>query len=152
MDLNLYIHKTNEAAVIPEIAYNGTSAAFDITCTETTEIKPGESKVVPNGLRISIDEKDPFYMTVHLRSSLGFKKDLIPHIGIIDAGYTGDFGVKINNIGKEPIVIEKGSRYAQVLIHRKYSFKFVELNDSEFEDFEAKQERGSKGFGSSGKS
>lgn len=149
--LKIYLHKTHKDAVIPEIAYNGTSAAFDITATENTLIPAGKYAIVPNGLNLTINEKDPYYMAVALRSSMGFKKNLICHPGIIDAGYTGDLGVKIYNLGTEDILIEKGQKYAQITVHQKNSFKFVELNDEEFDKFKASQLRADSGFGSSGK-
>ena len=149
--IKLYIYKESKNANIPEIAYNGTSAAFDLTVTESVTIEPNESKFVENGLRITIDEKEPYYMQVFPRSSAGIKNNLRCHPGIIDAGYTGPFGVYFHNLGKEPVTINAGDRAAQVVIHKKHPFEFVELNAEEFKDLEARQQRGSKGFGSSGK-
>lgn len=149
--IKLYINKLTENAIIPEIAYNGTSAAFDITCTKKTVIPANGSASIPNGLRLSIDEKEPYYMTIHLRSSLGFKFDLSNHLGIIDAGYCGDLGIKVYNLSGKEFTINEGERYAQILIHKKIPFEFVELNNEDFEEFSKRQKRGSKGFGSSGK-
>lgn len=149
--LELYIHRENEDAVIPEVAYNGTSAAFDITATETVTIEAKSSAIIPNGLNIVILEDKPFYMTINLRSSLGFKQQLIPHHGIIDAGYTGPLSVLIHNLSDKDVVINKGDRYAQILLHRKISYKFIEVNDEEFNKIKESQQRGNNGFGSSGK-
>jgi dUTP pyrophosphatase len=147
--VKIYVHKTDPDAVIPEVAYNNTSAAFDITCTEDTIIPPKSSGVVPNGLNVSIDQNDNYWMQIQLRSSLGFKQDLIPHYGTVDSGYTGGFGIKIFNVGDRTCVIKKGDRYAQVVVHEKPKYELIELNDEEFELFKEKQLRGDKGFGSS---
>ena len=138
-------------AIIPVIAYNKSSACFDITCVETTIIPARKSSVVPNGLNLSIDECERYWMQIQLRSSKGFKYDLIPHYGCVDPGYTGDLGIKIYNVGDVDVTIEKGERYAQVAVLEKPKYKIVELDDDEYETFKGLQQRGDKGFGSSGR-
>lgn len=147
--LTIYAHKLHKDAIIPTIAYNNTSAAFDITSIYDYEIKPNEKKVIENGLSLIIDEKEPYYMTIHLRSSLGFKKGAIPHIGIVDAGYTGSLRVLVHNLGNEVISIKKGERYAQILVHKKPEFQIKEIDENEYQEITKKQTRGNKGFGSS---
>lgn len=149
--VTIYAHKTDPKAVIPEIAYNSTSACFDITCTETTIIPAGESAVVPNGLNLTIEESESYWMQIQLRSSKGFKHSLIPHYGTVDAGYTGDLGVKIYNVGKKDVIIEEGERYAQIAVLEKPLYEIVELDTEKFKLLKSLQGRGDKGFGSSGK-
>jgi dUTP pyrophosphatase len=149
--VTIYIHKEREDAVIPEVAYGSTSACFDLTCVETVTIPAGEARVVENGLNVCIDETDPYWMQIQLRSSKGFKYDLIPHYGTVDAGYTGPLGVKVYNVGKEDVTIEAGERYAQIAVIPKPTYSIKELNDEEFKEFEIRQKRGKGGFGSSGK-
>ena len=84
------------------------------------------------------------------RSSMGFKRALRVYQGVIDAGYTGPLGVLMTNIGTETQVIKKGDKYAQLVVLPKVTPNFVELNSQEFKEFEETQQRGSKGFGSSG--
>ena len=148
--MRVFVHKVHPNAVMPVCAYEGTSAAFDITCTEDTVIPAHSAAVVPNGLNITIDQHQPYYMIVHLRSSVGFKKDLICHPGVIDAGYTGDLGVKIYNLGDDDVVIKAGDRYAQLTVHRKETVDLVAMDDDEWQEFSAAQQRGNNGFGSSG--
>jgi len=149
--VTIYAHKTHPDAIIPEVAYGSTSACFDITCTEDTVIKAGSSAVVPNGLNLTIHQNEKYWMQIQLRSSKGFKFSLIPHYGTVDAGYTGDLGVKIYNVGNEDVTILKGERYAQIAVIPKPSYNIVELDDNNFEALKQKQQRGDKGFGSSGK-
>ena len=143
--------KDHPDAKEPRCAYNGTSAAFDLAAVETVEILPGNDAVVPVGVRLSISEDQPYYMTVHMRSSFGFKKSLLNHIGIIDSSYTGDLGIKVMNHTKYPVTINKGEYFAQVLVHKKPQIFFEELNPSQWAKYEESQQRGSGGFGSSGK-
>lgn len=149
--VTIYAHKTAENAVIPTIAYNSTSACFDITCTKTTVIPAGKSAVVPNGLNLTILESQKYWMQIQLRSSKGFKHSLIPHYGTVDPGYTGDLGVKIYNVGDVDVTIEEGERYAQIAVIPIPEYRIVELDNKEFEELKNSQMRGDKGFGSSGK-
>lgn len=149
--VTIYAHKTDDRAVIPEVAYNNTSACFDITCIETTTIPAGKSAVIPNGLNLTIKEGESYWMQIQLRSSKGFKYELIPHYGCVDVSYMGDLGVKVYNVGSEDVVIEEGERYAQIAVIPRPDYSIQELNDEEFEELKKSQTRGDKGFGSSGK-
>ena len=149
--VTIYAHKTDPKAVIPTVEYNSTSACFDITCIETTTIRAGSSEVVPNGLNLTISDDQRYWMQIQLRSSKGFKYSLIPHYGTVDAGYTGDLGVKIYNVGKMDVTIEEGERYAQIAVIKKPKYEIIELNDAELEKMKVLQARGDGGFGSSGK-
>ena len=149
--VRIFAHRAHPKATIPRVAYNNTSACFDITCIETTTIPAGGSAVVPNGLNLTIDQEDNFWMQVQLRSSKGFKHELIPHYGTIDAGYTGNFGVKIYNVGQTDVTIEEGERYAQVAVIPKPNYEIVELDHADWEVFKQRQERGDGGIGSSGR-
>lgn len=145
-------YKEHPDAQIPIVAYDNTSAAFDVSAVADVTINPGEAKEVPNGLRLIIEESEPYYMTIHLRSSIGFKKKAIPHSGIVDGGYCGSLGVLVHNFGTEPLVIKKGDRYAQILVHRKPDFYIEEIDSYELKEIEARQKRGDNGFGSSNSS
>ena len=143
--------KDHPDAKEPRCAYNGTSAAFDLAAVETITIHPNSEAVIPVGVRFSISEDQPYYMQIHLRSSFGFKKSLSNYIGTVDAGYTGDFGIKVMNYSNFPITINKGEYFAQVVVHKKPQIFFEELNPSQWAKYEESQQRGSGGFGSSGK-
>ena len=149
--VQIFAYKEHPDAVIPTVAYGSTSACFDITCTETTLIPPGESAVIPNGLRLVINDSEKYWMQIQLRSSKGFKYSLIPHYGTVDAGYTGPLGVKVYNVGKQYVSIEKGERYAQIAVIPKPDYEIVEVDEEQFESIKANQGRGDSGFGSSGK-
>lgn len=149
--VRIFAHKEHPDAVIPEVAYNNTSACFDITCIEDTLIPAKGSAIVPNGLNLSIDQTEKYMMQVQLRSSMGFKRELTLHAGIFDPGYTGSVSVKIYNLGDENVIIKKGDRYAQMAVTEIPHHVIIELDDEGWERFKGKQFRGDKGFGSSGK-
>lgn len=151
VDVTIKVLRTDETIPAPRVAYNGTSAAFDVAASETTVIPANGRATVPVSDKFSIDQYDPYYMQIHLRSSLGFKHGLRCHIGIVDAGYTGDFGVSVVNNTDKDYTINKGDYFAQVLVLHKPRFQLETLSQSEWDAYEAKQSRGEGGFGSSGK-
>lgn len=140
--VTIYAHKTTPNAVIPTVAYGSTSACFDITCTETTLIPARSKAIVPNGLNLTIPDKENYWMQIQLRSSKGFKEDLIPHYGTVDAGYTGNLGIKIYNLSDSDIIIEEGEKYAQIAVIEKPEYEIIELNDEEYENLKNLQQRG----------
>ena len=149
--VKIYAHKNHPNAVIPQVAYNNTSTCFDITCIEDTIIPARGKAVVPNGLNLTIDQHDKYWMQISLRSSKGFKEDLVPHYGVVDPSYTGDLGVKVYNLSDKDIIIQKGERYAQIAVLPIPEYEIIELDDDAFTIFKGLQIRGDKGFGSSGK-
>ena len=87
------------------------------------------------------------YMTrIYPRSSLSLKLILIGG-GVVDSDYRGNVRVIMTNLSDRAIEFETGDRIAQVIFIKKEGVEFEEF--SNFDDFQT--DRGSKGFGSSGK-
>lgn len=132
---------------LPEYATDG-SAGMDLRAAldETTEIKPGETLLIPTGISIYVE--DPTMAAVILpRSGLGHKHGIVLGnlVGLIDSDYQGQLFVSCWNRGHEKFSIEVGDRIAQLVI--------VPVIQADFEvvdDFE-KTHRGAGGFGHSGK-
>ena len=131
---------------LPEYATDG-SAGMDLRAAleQTTEIKPGETLLIPTGLSIYVE--DPNMAAVILpRSGLGHKHGIVLGnlVGLIDSDYQGQLFVSCWNRGDKPYTIEIGDRIAQLVL--------VPVIQAEFEvveEFE-KTHRGSGGFGHSG--
>jgi len=131
---------------LPEYATDG-SAGMDLRAAleQTTEIKPGETLLIPTGLSIYVE--DPNMAAVILpRSGLGHKHGIVLGnlVGLIDSDYQGQLFVSCWNRGNKPFTIEIGDRIAQLVL--------VPVIQAEFEvveEFE-KTHRGSGGFGHSG--
>jgi len=64
--------------------------------------------------------------------------------GTIDADYRGEIGIILINWGKDPFIIHKGDRIAQMVIARVYHADIQEVDELD------KTERGEGGFGHSG--
>ena len=115
----------------------------DLFAKSCAVIQPGESAEFDTGVHIAIPES--LVGIVKGRSGLAFNHDIIAHEGTIDYGYTGSVRVKLFNFGKEPYTVKRGDRIAQLLIQP------VVLVPFELVDKLERTERGSKGFGSTGR-
>lgn len=116
--------------------FNNTDKAFTI--------KPNESVYIPTGMFVEIPEG--YVGLLFARGSLGYKFGctLTNSVGVIDSDYRGEIMVRITNIGKEQHIIKPGERCVQLVI--------VPVPDTEYiEDELNVTERGTKGFGSTGR-
>lgn len=122
------------------------SAGYDFEIIERVEIKPGEIKLAPTGLRILMPKNE--VLLVFPRSSLAMKKGLMMSngVGVIDADYyyadnEGHIGIPVMNIKNEDVLVKKGERIAQGIFTNYFKTTDDESN-------ETSQRLG--GFGSSG--
>ena len=104
-----------------------------------------ERKIIPTGLSIALPEG--YEAQVRPRSGLAAKHGIsvLNSPGTIDADYRGDIGVIMVNLSLEDFIIAPQDRIAQLVIAQftKVEWQIVEaLPESE---------RGSGGFGSTGK-
>ena len=139
--------RVGDTIALPEYASEG-SAGLDLrACIDTdTTLEPGDTTLLPTGLAIHI--KDPGYAGIILpRSGLGHKHGIVLGnlVGLIDSDYQGQLFVSCWNRGNSAFLIEVGTRIAQLVIVpvAQVSFDRVTSFDS--------SERGSGGFGSTGK-
>ena len=108
-------------------------------------LKTLERKIIPTGLSIALPEG--YEAQVRPRSGLAAKHGIsvLNAPGTIDADYRGDIGVILVNLSLEDFIIAPQDRIAQLVIAQftKVEWQIVEaLPESE---------RGSGGFGSTGK-
>jgi len=118
-------------------------AGIDLKAKEKITIQPGEIVAVPTGVTSVLDEGT--YGQVVGRSSMNLK-GIDCKIGTIDASYRGEIKVVLHNLNKEPVIIEKYDRIAQMIIkncHLDYK-EIIGVAPSD-------TERGSNGFGSTGR-
>ena len=108
------------------------SAGYDIRSLEQYTLNPGESKVFPTGLKVSMNDDEVF--NLYIRSSLGYKYNvtLTNGVGVIDSDYynnsdnEGHFKLKLTNHGNEPLEIKIGDRIAQGIF-----MKYLTVDDEE---------------------
>lgn len=149
MSVRIGIYKTDEKAKTPTIAYNGTSACFDIYATETVTIPARGRAFVPNGIRIMIPHG--YYIRFADRSGNGIGKGLQIHQGIIDASYTGDLSIMVFNMTDEDKVIEAGKGVCQAEVMKIPEFELFEASEEDWNTYVGTSTRGENGFGSTDK-
>lgn len=140
----ILITRVDADAIIPEYKYRD-DAGFDFHCVKEITIAPGAVQILSTGLAVAIPEG--FELQIRLRSSAALHTPLIiPNApATIDAGYRGELGIIVRNIGTAPYTVKKGERIAQGVLGKVYRAKFsatAHLPDSP---------RGSGGYGSTGK-
>lgn len=124
------------------------SAGLDLRACidEPLTIMPGESHLIPTGIAIYMGNSR-MAATVLPRSGLGHKHGLVLGnlVGLIDADYQGPLMVSCWNRGNTAYTIAVGERIAQLV--------FLPIIRAHFDvvDYFAETERGTGGFGSSGK-
>jgi dUTP pyrophosphatase len=144
----LQITRLPHAAGLPLPQYQTAHAAgldLHAAVTEPLTIAPGEIKLVPTGLQIAIPEGCEGQ--VRMRSGLALKHGLfLPNApGTIDADYRGELQVITGNCGREPFTIERGLRFAQLIIARYERVEVVEVQTL------SETARGAGGFGPTGR-
>ena len=138
--------KTHQDAILPKKNHPGHligDAGYDIFCVDQVIVPPRGSAIAPVGLKLGYITPG-YWFRIEPRSGLGFKKNIQPHLGIIDNPYRGDMGIKLYNFSDVPVTIDKGVAVAQFIIYK--------MNDAivSWTDVADATERGEKGFGTSG--
>lgn len=135
------VKRTREDAKLPTRAH-ADDAGLDIYGLEDCLIKPGEGKLLRTGIAISLPRG--FFALVADRSSQA-KRGLKTAGGVIDSGYRGEIHVVLWNISQAEIEVRAGDKVAQLLILPVTTPAIQEVSELDETD------RGSKGFGSSGR-
>lgn len=162
--VNIPIQKLHPEAVIPSYAHF-TDAGLDVYTLEEYNIMPGETRVIPTGLRVAL----PFGYELQVRprsgQSLKTKLRIANSPGTIDSGFRGEIGIIVDNIDYEiknvelyngelviergsPINIPKGHKIAQLVLSEVPQALFLEVEQIN----EVETDRSVNGFGSTDKS
>ena len=140
--MKLQITKSKNATT-PTYGTSG-AAGMDLYSAEDVVINPGDTRLIDTGVAFAIPEG--FVGLVVPRSGLSLMTGLRqPNcVGVIDCDYRGRVHGMFQNTGSKPIAIEKGVRFAQMVI-----VPYVKC-DIEVVDVLTATERGANGFGSTG--
>lgn len=143
-DVQVLLSRTDPGVPLPGYAKAGDAGA-DLVTTSDALIEPGERVVLGTGIAIALPVGYAGF--VHPRSGLAARAGLsvVNTPGTIDAGYRGEIKVcLINHDPREPIVLSRGDRIAQLIVQRVAHAEFVEVDELEA------SERGDGGYGSTG--
>lgn len=124
------------------------SAGMDLRAavSEPVTLAPGDRALIPTGLAIGLPEG--FEAQVRPRSGLAAKHGVtvLNSPGTIDADYRGEVKVILINHGREPFVIARGERIAQLIASPVTRISWQPVRTL------SETARGHGGFGSSGRS
>lgn len=137
--------QAEEGVELPSYASQGASGA-DVRAylKQAMMLLPGQSALIPTGLRVAIPEG--YEIQVRPRSGLALKQGItvLNTPGTIDADYRGEVGIILINHGKEPFSIAPGMRIAQLVLCPVVQARFLRT------DKLALTERSAGGFGHTG--
>lgn len=146
--MKIRVLKLHPDAVTPEYKSN-LAAGFDLVAIEDTTFELNETKLVKTGL--AIDVGPGYQLEVRDRSGMALKTPMrvANGPGTVDADYRGEVSVIMTmtqtNKGDVGYTIRKGDRIAQGVVMEAFHA------DIEVVDYLNETDRGSGGFGSTGK-
>jgi dUTP pyrophosphatase len=122
------------------------AAGMDVcaACESDVTIGPGEVRLVPCGFHVAVPPGCE--AQVRPRSGLALKHGVIvPNSpGTIDADYRGEVCVVLGNVGREPFVVRRGMRIAQLVVAPVVRAEVLEVDEL------PGTARGAGGFGHTG--
>ena len=141
--MTVKVLRTDPAAQLPVYAHPG-DAGMDVRSIEDVTLSPGARALIHTGLVLMLPPNAE--AQVRPRSGLAIKHGItvLNTPGTIDAGYRGEVGVILINLGTEPFVVEKGMKIAQLVVSPVAQAEIVEVTSVDETD------RGAGGFGSTG--
>ena len=141
--MTVKVLRSDPAAQLPVYAHPG-DAGMDVRSIEELTLAPGARALVHTGLVLMLPPDAE--AQVRPRSGLALKHGVtvLNTPGTIDAGYRGEVGVILINLGAEPFTVEKGMKIAQIVVSPVAQAEIVEVESVDETD------RGSGGFGSTG--
>jgi dUTP diphosphatase len=97
-------------------------------------LAPMERALIPTGVAIALPQG--FEAQIRPRSGLALKQGLtmVNSPGTIDSDYRGEIQLIAINLGREPVVIQRGQRIAQMIIQRIIRVQWQEVQELPLSD------------------
>ena len=97
-------------------------------------LAPMERALIPTGVAIALPQG--FEAQIRPRSGLALKQGLtmVNSPGTIDSDYRGEIQLIAINLGREPVVIQRGQRIAQMIIQRIIRAHWQEVQELPLSD------------------
>lgn len=144
--MKILIKKLSEKATLPTRG-SEYAAGYDLyACIdEDAVIAPGKTVKIGTGISVAVPEG--YFGAIFARSGLATKQGLRPAncVGVADSDYRGEYIVALHNDSDEPRTVSNGDRIAQLVVMPFLSCEFEETDEL------SETQRGSGGFGSTGK-
>ena len=120
-------------------------AGYDLYSRIDVEIAPMSGTAVPVGFAMELPSG--YEAQIRPRSGLAAKHHITVtnSPGTVDANFRGEVKVILYNLGKEPFIIQRGDRIAQMVICKLPEIDLIEATEL------SQTDRNTNGFGSTGK-
>jgi dUTP pyrophosphatase len=113
------VRRGRELLPLPVYMTEG-AAGMDLSADLDEEmlLAPLERRLIPTGIAVALPWG--FEAQIRPRSGLALKEGitLLNSPGTIDSDYRGEIQIIAINLGKEPVVIQRGQRVAQMVVQR----------------------------------
>ncbi len=120
-------------------------AAVDLHSRIDLVLEPGERATVPTGLAVSIPDGWAGLVLARSGHARRHGVGVVNSPGLIDSGYRGEIAAILINHGSESVAFARGDRIAQLAVVPTPVVEWLEVEELD------ETERGSGGFGSTGK-
>lgn len=124
------VRQSRELLPLPAYMTEG-SAGMDLAADvkEDMILAPLERALIPTGIAVALPAG--FEAQIRPRSGIALKKGiaLVNSPGTIDSDYRGEIQLIAINLGKEPVVIRRGERVAQMVVQRVCRARWQEVNE-----------------------
>ena len=123
------------------------AAGYDLYADTDRDIVVQPGEVVPFYAGIALEIPEGYFGAIYPRSGLATKFGLrLPNcVGIVDADYRGNVGIPLRNDSEHPVTVVAHERIAQIVFQKCPDVALYEADNL------SKTERGTGGFGSSGR-
>ena len=140
----LEIRLLHPDAIAPARMRTG-DAGYDLRSTERVSIPPAARRLVGTGVAIAMPEGVAGLVTPRSGLAIEHGIGLLNAPGLIDPGYRGEIKVILHNTSERRYMVEVGDRIAQLLLVPHWAPDLTVVAEL------PATERGSDGFGSSGR-
>jgi deoxyuridine 5'-triphosphate nucleotidohydrolase len=142
---------TDEFASI--VAEKSNLDAETIMKDQNIKLKPGESCLVPLGVKVIVDQGEA--LVAFNKSGIASKKSLLVGSAVVDFGYEGEVHLNLHNVSDQVQTIDFDSKIIQFLQLKIDTRQPTEVATEEYEtiarrEFDKDSSRGAGGFGSTG--
>lgn len=145
LDVQIELLESRRGLPVPSRATPGSSGA-DLSAAVSREvvIAPGETALIPTGLRVSIPPGYEWQIRPRSGNALKHGITVLNTPGTVDSDYRGEVKIILANLGSEPFSVKRGDRIAQAVLSPVAVPRFRVVEEL------TETERGEGGFGHSG--
>lgn len=145
----IYFHKVGNVKS-PE--RSGKNAGIDFFIpndfVDVYHLHPNESVLIPSGIKVSLPKNH--CLIAFNKSGIATKYNLQVGASVVDENYKGEIHLHLTNIGKKVVTLNKGQKILQFVLLKQDYCNLQEVKSHSLWETKEDDERGEKGFGSTG--